>query len=82
MTVCRAGYGFPAAAQNRTGRRSTPPSATPARILVPFTPAGMEHFFDRFAALTPTALGPDAFRSIGAEVGMDVLGPPLRQEHV
>jgi hypothetical protein len=39
----------------------------------------MERFFDRFAALPASALAPDAFRSIGTEVGMDVLGPPLRE---
>jgi quercetin dioxygenase-like cupin family protein len=49
----------------------------PARILVMFTPAGMERFFDRFAALS----GPDpaAFGSIGAPLGMEVIGPPLAQ---
>jgi quercetin dioxygenase-like cupin family protein len=51
---------------------------TPARILVLFTPAGMERFFDRFAALPATAVASDAFRSIGAQLGMEVLGPPLR----
>jgi mannose-6-phosphate isomerase-like protein (cupin superfamily) len=50
----------------------------PARILVLFTPAGMERFFDRFAQLP--AFDPGAFRAIGAEVGMDVLGPPLAQQ--
>jgi len=49
----------------------------PARILVMFTPAGMETFFDRFARLPEGAEVPDAFRTIGADVGMDVLGPPL-----
>jgi quercetin dioxygenase-like cupin family protein len=49
----------------------------PGRILVLFTPAGMERFFDRFAALPREEAGPDAFRSIGAEVGMEILGPPL-----
>lgn len=49
----------------------------PARILVLFTPAGMERFFDRFAALPDGADIPEAFRSIGREVGMDVVGPPL-----
>jgi quercetin dioxygenase-like cupin family protein len=49
----------------------------PARILVLFTPAGMEVFFDRFAALTEGESIPDAFRRIGAEVGMNVVGPPL-----
>lgn len=48
----------------------------PARILVLFTPSGMEAFFDRFAELE--AFDPSAFRSIGAGVGMDVTGPPLR----
>ena len=47
----------------------------PARILVLFTPSGMEHFFDRFAAQSE---GAEAFRTIGAPLGMDVLGPPLR----
>jgi quercetin dioxygenase-like cupin family protein len=49
----------------------------PARMLVHFTPSGMERFFDRFAALeTP---GPAAFGTVGADVGMDVVGPPLAQ---
>jgi quercetin dioxygenase-like cupin family protein len=50
---------------------------TPGRILVLFTPAGMERFFDRFADLSPDEDAPGALRSIGAEVGMEVLGPPL-----
>jgi quercetin dioxygenase-like cupin family protein len=49
----------------------------PARILVTFTPAGMEHFFDRFAALS--APDPAAFVSIGEPLGMHVIGPPLAQ---
>jgi len=47
----------------------------PARILVLFTPSGMERFFDRFAALP--AVEPTAFAALGSEVGMDVVGPPL-----
>ena len=50
----------------------------PGRILVLFTPSGMERFFDRFAALPADAPAPEAFRSIGADVDMDVVGPPLR----
>lgn len=50
----------------------------PARILVLFTPSGMERFFDRFAGLSPGEVGPGAFRELGGEVGMDVVGPPLR----
>ncbi|MEA2332137.1 MAG: hypothetical protein QOH58_2275 [Thermoleophilaceae bacterium] len=49
----------------------------PARILVMFTPSGMESFFDRFSSLPGP--DPDAFKSIGADVGMDVIGPPLAQ---
>jgi quercetin dioxygenase-like cupin family protein len=50
--------------------------AEPARILVMFTPAGMERFFDRFAELE--AFDPAAFARLGREVGMEVVGPPLR----
>jgi quercetin dioxygenase-like cupin family protein len=53
----------------------------PARILVLFTPSGMEGFFDRFAALPHGGVNQDAFRRIGSEVGMDVVGPPLAQSH-
>ena len=49
----------------------------PARMLFHFTPSGMERFFDGFAALE--APGPAAFATVGAEVGMDVVGPPLAQ---
>lgn len=49
-----------------------------ARILVLFTPAGMEPFFDRFAELTPDEIGPGAFAELGAPSGMEVVGPPLR----
>jgi quercetin dioxygenase-like cupin family protein len=51
---------------------------TPARILVTFTPAGMERFFDRFAQLPDGPVDPGAFATIGREVGMEVVGPPLR----
>lgn len=50
----------------------------PARLLVLFTPAGMEDFFERFAAVPRSALGPQAFAQAGAPAGMEVLGPPLR----
>lgn len=49
----------------------------PGRMLVTFTPAGMEGFFERLSELT--AFDPDAFRRAVAEVGMDVVGPPLAQ---
>jgi hypothetical protein len=44
-------------------------------MFVLFTPAGMERFFDAFAALD--APGREACARAGAEVGMDVVGPPL-----
>ncbi len=50
----------------------------PARILVLFTPSGMERFFDAFAALPAgTPLEPRVVGELGREVGMRVLGPPL-----
>jgi quercetin dioxygenase-like cupin family protein len=49
----------------------------PARMLFYFTPSGMERFFDNFAALE--APGPTAFATVGAEVGVAVVGPPLAQ---
>lgn len=49
----------------------------PARIMVLFTPSGMERFFDQFAELSPEAVGPEAFHTIGRDSGMEVLGPPL-----
>ena len=55
---------------------------TTARILVLFTPSGMERFFDRFADLTAGAVDPGAFRRIGGDVGMEVLGLPLAQHGV
>jgi quercetin dioxygenase-like cupin family protein len=45
---------------------------TPGRLLVLFTPAGMEQFF-RLADGDRAA-----FESVSAEVGMEVVGPPLR----
>ena len=52
-----------------------------ARLLVLLTPAGLETFFDRFAELPPGAPWADEFRRLGAEVGMQVVGPPLSQSH-
>jgi len=52
------------------------PGPDPARILVMFTPGGMEAFFDAFAKLEE--FDREAFSRLGAEVGMEVVGPPLR----
>jgi quercetin dioxygenase-like cupin family protein len=48
-----------------------------ARILVLFTPSGMESFFERFATVPPSELGPETFVREGEPVGMKVVGPPL-----
>lgn len=50
---------------------------TPGRMLVTFTPAGMEGFFDRLSELTAFDL--EAFRRAAAEHGMEVVGPPLTE---
>ena len=54
-------------------------SDRPARMLVLFAPAGMERFFDGFAA--GDGAGPEAFARAAAPAGMDVVGPPLAQSH-
>ena len=53
----------------------------PARILVTFTPSGMERFFDRFAELPDGPIDPGVFARLGGAVGMEVLGPPLAVSH-
>ena len=50
-------------------------STAPARILVLFTPSGMERFFDAWSQLPP---GPEAFAQAGRSAAMEVVGPPLR----
>jgi len=52
----------------------------PARMLVLFAPAGMEAFFDRFAAMDG-APGMAAFARATEGTGMDVVGPPLAVTH-
>jgi quercetin dioxygenase-like cupin family protein len=48
-----------------------------ARMLIHFSPSGMERFFESFAAVEAPDAG--AFARLGAEVGMDVVGPPLAE---
>jgi quercetin dioxygenase-like cupin family protein len=50
---------------------------TPARLLALVMPAGLEAFFERFAALPPGVSPAEEFRRLGAEAGMTVVGPPL-----
>ena len=49
----------------------------PARILVLFTPAGMERFFEAHAALPPGPVDPDTLRQIARAAWMEPLGPPM-----
>jgi mannose-6-phosphate isomerase-like protein (cupin superfamily) len=53
----------------------------PARILVMFTPAGMERFFERLAALPPGPADPAAYRALARECWMEVVGEPLAESH-
>ena len=52
---------------------------TPARILVLFTPSGMERIFDRFASFGGD--GPQAFAEAADGTGMEIVGPPLGRSH-
>ena len=53
----------------------------PARMLVLFTPSGMEAFFERFAASDDPVPGPEAFGRAAEGTGMEVVGPPLAVTH-
>jgi len=48
-----------------------------ARLLVLFTPAGMERFFEEIARLPPGRPGPQVVADAGLEAFMEVTGPPL-----
>jgi len=49
----------------------------PARILVMFTPAGMERFFEGHAELPPGPPDLDAYRAVAHSAWMEVVGKPL-----
>ena len=53
----------------------------PSTILVMFTPAGMERFFEQHAQVPAGPVDPDVYREIAANNWMDVVGPPLAQSH-
>ncbi len=55
----------------------TNPGSEPVRMLVGFTPAGMEAFFDGLKEAPPAESRAEAFRELGARAGMEVTGPPL-----
>lgn len=49
----------------------------PGRMLITFSPAGMEGFFDRLSSMTEFDL--HTFRAAAEEHGMEVVGPPLAE---
>lgn len=53
----------------------------PSRILVMFTPSGMERFFEDHARLITDTVDPDLYREIAARSWMEVTGPPLGESH-
>ncbi len=53
----------------------------PSTILVMFTPAGMERFFEQHAQIPAGPVDPDVYREIAANNWMEVVGPPLAQSH-
>ena len=53
----------------------------PGRFLALVLPAGRESFFRAFAALPAGSSAPEAFRALGPEGGLEVVGPPLAQSH-
>jgi mannose-6-phosphate isomerase-like protein (cupin superfamily) len=54
-------------------------SDAPARLMVMFSPAGMERFFEEHAALPAGPVDPAAYLEIARRNGMQVIGPPLAQ---
>jgi quercetin dioxygenase-like cupin family protein len=51
----------------------------PATLLVMFTPAGMERFFEGIATMAPGPPDPAAYHAIAGAAGMHVVGPPLAE---
>ncbi|HEV2954440.1 MAG TPA: cupin domain-containing protein [Candidatus Dormibacteraeota bacterium] len=55
--------------------RNTGPA--PARLLVMFTPGGMERYFEEHAKLPPGTPDPAVLDTIARGAGMEILGPPM-----
>lgn len=49
----------------------------PGRVLTICTPAGLERFFEDFAATAPGPLDFEHLKTIGRAHGLDFVGPPL-----
>lgn len=64
------------------GPRGTPHAfqnigETPGRLLVITTPAGLERFFEEFAALLPGSAGLEALAAVGHANWIEFTGPPI-----
>jgi len=53
----------------------------PGRVLVMFTPAGMERFFEAHAELPEGPIDPHVYGKLAHASFMDVVGPPLAVSH-
>ncbi|MGH2869183.1 MAG: cupin domain-containing protein [Solirubrobacteraceae bacterium] len=51
----------------------------PAKVLVMFTPAGMERFFDGIGELPAGPVDPDVYGAIAHSAWMKVVGPPVAE---
>ena len=51
----------------------------PARFLAILTPPRLEELFDQYAELPADEAGIDAFRRLGSQAGLEVVGPRLAE---
>jgi hypothetical protein len=57
------------------------PGKEPVRVLVMFTPSGMERFFEQLADLPAGPVDPARYQAMAKNNWMEVVGPPLAQSH-
>jgi quercetin dioxygenase-like cupin family protein len=55
--------------------------STAGRVLVMFTPGGMERFYETHARLPNALIDADRYQQIATTCWMDVVGPPLARSH-
>lgn len=53
----------------------------PSRILVMFTPSGMERFFEEHSLLPPGDVDQEQYEAIAQRSWMEVVGPPMAVSH-
>lgn len=52
---------------------------TPGRMLIVYTPSGMERFFEQYASLLPGPVDPQKVTAVAEANWMELLGPPLAE---